>query len=491
MTRVIRLDEHVGRVQSSVLDLLDSPNCNLLVLSDVQVAVLKQMTFPYVLWSTRLVEDHESYQIAVDFPQLYRDELECLELLLSGGATMSCDLSTVLTALADAIRTQPSGGAGCATSGPPAVLNCLSSLLPEEIVPQPQQEAPEYGVPPEGFNTWEEYTIHKCKAAYAITDAAGSVFGALSLAPPVLTSAVAINTLLTGSIGGIALGATVFPPAALVAIAAGAIALGLLEGAAFVYLQQVRQYIYDNRDAFACALYNSGSAVEAQAAVALALDDAIQSVGWSGVFGGPLGAEIGAILGGIASQMDTTNLVNPLFRVAEDFIYPDVSCCGGGPPTGPTWHFTMSDEGWFVTYFLFGDDEAESYWANTFSPADPEDVSVGLLYGYIDRPDALPQIANIRWQYDIPVDARPVVVAGDKLKADFYCDVFEAAYVTLYAVYDDSSSDTHTWGGTVGWNEREIEATPGKTLASVVVYVGVAEAAVLRHFAVDNVRWGQ
>jgi len=491
MSRVVHLDQHVSRVQAGTLDLLDSPNCNLLVLSDLQKSVLAQMTFPYVNWDTRLVLDHGQYQETVDFPQLYKDELECLELLLSGGATMSCDLSTVLAELAAAIRNQPTGAGSCAYTGPSAVLNCLPGMTPGELIPQVPTEAPEYGVPPAGFDTWAEYLIHKCKAAWAVYDTVYGLFGALASLPILQITVTLIGTVLGGYIAGAAFGAAAFPPAAIIAIAAMAVAIGLLDAQAYIQFLKIQDYLRAHQEDIVCGLYTSGSASEALAGLAAELEDAIQSVEWAALFGGVIGPQLAAAVGAMAGEAETNNLVNPLFSVMEDFAYPDVSCCGGGPFSGPTWHFTMSDEGWYETFFLYGDDEAESYWANSFSPADPEDVSVGLLYGYIDRPDALPQIANIRWQYDIPVAARPLAVAGDKLKADFYCDIYEAAYVTLYAVYDDESSDTHTWGGTVGWNEREIEATPGKTLASVVVYFSVAEAVALRHFAFDNVRWGQ
>jgi len=491
MTRIVHLDEHVGRVQSSVLELLDSPNCNLLLLSDVQVAVLAQMTFPYVRYTTRLILDRGQYQELVEMPQAYLDELECLELLLSGGATMTCDLSTVLAALAAAIRQQPAGGDGCAGSGPAAILNCVTSMTPEELIPQEEVEAPEYGVPPAGFDTWEQYTIHKCKAAYAIVDTVAGLFGALSLAPISALTFTAIRALLTGYLGGVALGATVFPPAAMVAIVAGAVALGILAGAAYIYLNDVKAYILDHKDELACSLYTSGSSPAAQAAIASLLEDAIQSVAWAAIFGPMVGGKIAGLLGGIAGQTVSNNLVNPLFRVVEDFVYPGVTCCGNGGPGVLEWHFDNSSQLWEKTFFLYGDDEAESYWANTFSPVDPEDSSPGLLYGWIQRGENRPGICNIVWTYEFPEEVRPVVVAGDKLKADFYCDYAATAYVTLYVVYTDTTFDYHTWGAPAGWLEHEIEASSGKTVRYLVAYFGVADAAVLRHFALDNVRWGQ
>ena len=381
MTRVVHLDHHVSRVQASVLDLLDSPNCNLLLLSDLQVAVLAQMTFPYVKWATRLIEDHGQWQETVEFPQHYRDELECLELLLSGGATMTCDLSVVLADLADAIRNQPSGGAGCAPGGPAAILNCVTSMTPEELIPQDEVDAPQYGVPPAGFDTWEEYTIHKCKAAYAIVDAVAGLFGVLSLAPIAAITYQAISALLTGYLGGIALGAVAFSPAAIVAIAAGAVALGLLAGGAYIYLNDVKAYILDHKDELACSLYASGSSAVAQAAIASAVEDAIQSVAWVAIFGPVIGTKIATILGGIASQTVSNNLVNPLFRVAEDFVYPDVDCstCGEECEEQIICDFSVDLDG----ATLYDEEGGLGYlvWDDTVTPPGPS-AKTGQLVGH-------------------------------------------------------------------------------------------------------------
>ena len=330
MTRIVHLDEHVSRVDSYALELLDSPNCNLLVLSDLQVSVLRQMTFPYVNWATRLVEDHESYQVAVDFPQAYSDELECLELLLSGGSEMTCDLSTVLADLADAIRNQPTGGGACPGSGSSVILNCLPGMLPGDLIPQPEAEAPEIGVPPEGFDTWAEYLTHKCKAAHAVYDTVHGLFGALALLPILQVTVTVIGTALAGYIGATAFGAAAYPPAAIVAIAAVALAIGLLDAAAYIQCKAIQTYLAAHEDVIICALYTSGSGSEALEALAGFTEDAIQSVEWSVIFGPALGPELAAAFGSLASQAQTNNLVNPLFRAIEGFAYPTVSCeCGG------------------------------------------------------------------------------------------------------------------------------------------------------------------
>jgi hypothetical protein len=335
MTRIVHLDEHVSRVQASALELLDDPSCLVLILSPLQVSVLRQMTFPYVWWSTRLIEDHETWQETVEFPDAYRDELECLELLLSGGNVTTCDLSTVLASLAEAIRTQPRGGGNCAPAGPAAVLGCLPNMLPEQLVPQEPVTPPEYGEPPEGFATWAEYLVHKCQAAYAIVDVVAGLFGALALAPITITTLEALSALFTGYIGALALADVVFTPAVIIELVAGAAALGILEAAAFMYCADVQRYILDRKDSLACSLYLSGSGAEALDAIGTLVEDAIQSVAWAELFGPVLGGQIAAALGVMGAESQTNNLVNPLFHAVAGFVYPDVTCsCGGGCTPG-------------------------------------------------------------------------------------------------------------------------------------------------------------
>jgi hypothetical protein len=320
-------------VLAGTLDLLDDDACYIMIVSALQRSVIRQMVFPYVYWRTRLVEDHGNWQDTMVFPAAYIDALDDLECMVSGRDNMTCDLTVVLAELAAAIRVSGGGGAGCASSGPGAVLNCLPGMTPEELVPQAPAEPPEPGVPPEGFDTWEEYLDHKCKAAYAIVDAVAGLFGALALAPVVIASLQVISALLTGYIGGLALASVAFTPVAILAIAAGAVAVGLLAGTAFVYCANVQQYILEHTDELACELYVSGSAAEAQAGIASVVEDAIQSVEWAVIFGPVLGPEIAAGLGTIAGAAVTNNLVNPLFRVVEDFVYPDVDCVECFDPT--------------------------------------------------------------------------------------------------------------------------------------------------------------
>lgn len=491
MPRIVHLDEHVSRVQSSVLDMLDSPNCNLLVLSDVQVSVLEQMTFPYVWWSTRLVEDHEAYQIAVDFPQAYKDELECLELLLSGGSTMTCDLSTVLAALATAIANQPAGGGGCNYSGSSAILNCLPGMTPAELIPQTPTEAPEYGVPPEGFETWDEYLIHKCKAAWAVFDTVYGLFGALATLPILMVSVQVVGTALGGYIAATAFGAAAFPPAAIVAMAAMAVSISLLASNAYIQFLGIQDYLRAHKDDIICGLYTSGSASEALAGLAAVIEDAIQSIAWATIFGPALGPEIAAAVGAMAAAAETNNLVNPLFQVMEDFAYPDVICCPNGGPSPDVWHFDADAEGWSFSALENEGDVVIGEWVEGTDEPDLWDSSSGQVRCTIDRPS--PQIGDCHgtWTYQFPFGLLPEVLAGDSFKVDFFSSLASNTTYVARIVYVGEGSNEEMVGNPFGWAELEVIALEGRCVDRFECVFAVGESEAFHDFRMDNARWGQ
>jgi hypothetical protein len=445
-----------------------------LLLSDLQVAILAQMTFPYVNWATRLVEDHETYQIAVDFPQLYKDELECLELLLSGGATMSCDLSTVLVALADAIRNQPAGAGSCAYSGPSAVLNCLPGMTPSELIPQTPAAAPEYGVPPPGFDTWAEYLTHKCKAAHAIYDAVYGLFGAMAGLPILQITVTVIGTVLGGYLAGTAFGAAAFPPAAIVAIAALALAIGILDAEAYIEFLHIQDYLRDHKTEIVCALYTSGSASEALEGLAANVEDAIQSIEWATIFGGVIGPQLAAAVGAMAGE-----------------AYPEVDCsgCGGQPARG--WHFDSDEEGWTKSFLYNEGDVLTAGWSATFEPEDPSDPSPGLLWGTID--EATPPLGNcyVYWTYIFPEAQRPIVQAGDFLGFDFYAGQHDHTDCHWWIYYTDATNDHGNEGEVAGWSAKTLAGDEGKTVDSFVIAMGLGEEDQPVSFAIDCVVWGQ
>lgn len=84
MGQNIQLHWGVSRVAAATLDLLEDEERRCLDLSILQISVLRQMAYPWVLVSSRLVEDHGEYQTVVEMPVAYLEALEELEILLSG-----------------------------------------------------------------------------------------------------------------------------------------------------------------------------------------------------------------------------------------------------------------------------------------------------------------------------------------------------------------------------------------------------------------------
>jgi hypothetical protein len=364
-------------------------------------------------------------------------------------------------------------------------------MTPGELIPQTPTEPPEYGVPPAGFDSWEEYLLHKCKAAHAIYDTVYGLFGALSFLPILQITVTVVGTALGGYVAGTAFGAAAFPPAAIVAIAALAVAIGLLDAQAFIQFRNIQAYLASREDAIVCALYQSGSASEALEGLAAEVEDAIQSIAWSSIFGGVVGPQLAVAVGSLAGEAETNNLINPLFQVTEDFAYPDVDCssCGGEPPLA--WHFDSDEELWEFSVIENEGDYVIGSWVTGVTEPDPLDSSAGQLQCLVDKPSP-PVLGTYGiWTYEYPYGDVPEVVEGDSFKVDLYCSRQQAAEFVVRVNYTDATYSQTYVPNPSGWSERVVAATTGKFVASLAVWFGVGEDAELHSFRMDRARWGQ
>jgi hypothetical protein len=270
-----------------------------------------------------------------------------------------------------------------------------------------------------------------------------------------------------------------------------AVAIGLLDAQAYIQFRAIQAYLETRKEMIICALYNSGSASEALAGLAAEVEDAIQSVEWAAIFGGVVGPELAALAGSMAGEAQTNNLVNPLFQVVEDFAYPDVTCCGEEPPSGPDWHFDADAEGWtFTTIENEGDIVVGAWDAGAGNP-DPSDSSAGQLICTIDEAD--PPLGNVYgiWTYNFPFGQIPEVVEGDSLLVDLYCSLETNADFNLRINYTDATYDNIYIPNPQGWSERQQVATAGKFVNSLQIWFGLGLSTVAHNYAADNVRWGQ
>lgn len=506
MVRRIRLDQHVGKVDIDQY-LARANDCQCIIwLTDRERYVVLSHLLPFAEWETRLVRpvDRELWETASD-PEWeeYTDFLNDLVIKLTGGdTTMGCNAQIYngLLAVAEALRTAGGNGGGCASSGPAAVLNCIGSMTEDELVPQPAEPDQQYGTPPAGFDTWAEYLTYKCQAAYAVFDAVHNLFGALAILPIAQATVTVIGTVLGGYIAATAFGAVAFPPAGILAIAAAAVVIGALDGLAYAQARTIQDYLIDHKAEIICALYTSGSAADAINAIGDFLEDAIQAVEWSTLFGPTVGPELAAAFGTIASQAVTNNLVNPLFRLTVDLAYPGADCdaCGSQPGATIEWHFTtQSPEGWEGHSHFAGSDYAETEYldqAVTPDPNDPEEPNVWDLISGLSTGTPASGTCITHWLYTFTEPNQPVMLTGDQLKADFYVTGNDHVGIVARVYYTDSTHDEEYIPNpaAAGWQTVTCDTTPGKTVSvlELEMHIGLIDNYQIAGYW-DFVRLGQ
>jgi hypothetical protein len=104
-----------------------------------------------------------------------------------------------------------------------------------------------------------------------------------------------------------------FTPAGFVVFVSSIVAIALLAGWAWFYMDQMHDWWVDNKQEIVCMLYNSGSSVEAVSGLSNAIEDGIQAI----VSWGSLEAVAGMIaelLGVAFSQLAGNGIVEPLFK---------------------------------------------------------------------------------------------------------------------------------------------------------------------------------
>jgi len=155
-------------------------------------------------------------------------------------------------------------GCGCGSGG--------AGATDEPTDPYDESDGEE--IPPDGFDTWDQYLGHKCNAAWAILNNLGSDLNGLGGLVIAITSipevaAILITVLLTP-----------VPFDDLLALA-GILIFGLV---AFSFLSATSALIFDNRFDLVCYLYEADSASQAKVDFMTGLSDLLDSeTAWSGV----------------------------------------------------------------------------------------------------------------------------------------------------------------------------------------------------------------
>lgn len=327
--RRLTLRDNVSYVDTDLLPA--EGGCCFLCLSDRQRHIINQHVFPRAGWPTRVVTaiGHGVYEEdAVNLPAIL-DELNDLDLQLNGGCVMACDtIATALSELAAAIAAGGGGGGGtttvqCGTGGTDALATYLAGLTDEQLTGPAGAPAEDLeGAPPDGFDTWDEYFLNKCLAAHHVYDAIIAQVGVLQGFSGFILGADVVAPAITvfATTWGLLLG-----PGDAIAIVIAVLAIGAISSLALYELSQLTTYLAARKDQIICTLYLSGSALDAKAAVADLLEDAIQAIEWGAVLG-PFGTELNAALSTVFAHFESNGLVNALFSLQESIAYSEYTC---------------------------------------------------------------------------------------------------------------------------------------------------------------------
>lgn len=314
------------------LEELSDARCRILCVSDRTLYILHNLAALDVTFKSRFAVDLlTSGYIAVtdddeQLTDLYRDAVTCFQLEV---LDMTCDIQAGLSELAEAIRA--SGGGGCASYGNPT-LNCIVSLDNDQMLGPGDSEhgTPGVGDPPEGFASWSEYLDYKCKAAHFVWDLERKHMVALRTFDLVTLTSAIVGPVIAGLAGVLPAAMT---PAGFVVFVASVVAIGIVAGASWVYMDQMIDWWDDNQADIICSLYNSGTSAAAVSALSNAIEDAIQAiVAWGALE--PVSGNIAELLGTAFGQLAGNGIVEPLFKSVVAATQYDADCSGCGTPAG-------------------------------------------------------------------------------------------------------------------------------------------------------------
>lgn len=270
-------------------------------------------------------DDSAEYELWADVVNRFKIEV----------TDMTCDIESGLLAIADALRV--GGGGGCSSYGN-ATLNCIVDLNNEQLLgPEDETQGnPVSDPPPEGFATWDEYFAYKCQAAHFIWDLERKNMAAIRAFDGAALTATIVGPVIAGLAG---LLPAAFTPPGFVAFVAVIVAMGLVAAGGWWYVDEMIDEWDANKDEIICALYNSGTSVQAVSALSNALEDAIQAIVTWGVLA-PVSGQLAAMMSQAFAYTAGNGMVEPLFKsiAAVSAAFQDADCddCGQGYPMAQT-----------------------------------------------------------------------------------------------------------------------------------------------------------
>jgi len=323
----IRWTRPRGSVHDLVRILSLPDEYTLLCVSKRSLAILHDLAALDVEFESRYaVEKLEGGYISLTHEsELYPLFLEVIRNLQLEVMDMGCDIGTGLEQIAQALTllAQRSGGGGnaCASGVPGVIVNCLADFTNDEMLPQPDLEVTE-PTPPEGFDTWEEYVSYKCDASYFIWEICRKYMQAAKTFDLTFLTAQIVGVSFAGIAGLIPASLT---PAGFLIVVTSILAIGVLTIGSWFWIQDALDWWEAHQQEIICELFNAGNSPEAVAALANALEDAIQAITFTGALA-PLAGEISGLLGEVFGQVAGNGLVAPLFSATATIVSAGYDC---------------------------------------------------------------------------------------------------------------------------------------------------------------------
>ena len=457
----VSLSNKVGFVL--VDDLPPVGGCNILCLSDREVHIIRRFVYPFAEWRSRFVRwlYGSIYQTATEAEYLeYQDEIGQLFNDI-GGEDMGCsELATALQAIATALAGQAGGttvncGAGCYGAGIPGqAAGYLAPYTNGELIPPPPGEV-EYLTPPEGFEDWNAYLAYKCKAAHQVYDVIHGFCRACQGLQGLEVTALLVGPVIAGWMG--VFGTIALTPLVWVTLVTTLVAMGVLASMSFFGWGIAADYLAANKMAIVCALYNSGSAVDARASIAGYLDSAIQTIEWGSILT-PIAPELGAFMATALASIQENGLFNILFELTADVSYPEEVCdCASGVMG---WHFDAGLERWTFSTLVRSPNTSIGQWNAAEVGADTFNGSPGRLWGLLTITDQGVQGGTGQWNLDLSDGSGPVVHTNDVIAADFSASVTGLLAAIGCYLEPGHVYQTHEEANITSWQQIQLTIAP-------------------------------
>lgn len=305
-------------------------------LSERDVFIIRSCVFPYQNWPTRYARPRKGLRWELSTGEefvSFQEDLDKLDSDIIGGDFMTC-LEQGLSEIAQALRYMADhnccsdtnisidGGVVATYTDPDGIDTAIYGSHPPATV--------EEGIPPDGFETWEEYLLNKCQVANLVFDGWITTLGGLSL----LT--VFNATVLGGLIGLAFAGVISFPPAAIPIMIAALIALGV----EVAVLHSIADELNSNKADIVCQLYTSSTVESMVAILADAVDAAIATLELTG--------PIGSAAKTVALLLVNSDTLSQLISGIAGISYPDADCSACGCPSF-TYTFAPGQPTWDTT----------------------------------------------------------------------------------------------------------------------------------------------